>query len=375
MSDYSYDQEDLDDERLDGSGLDDEPGIDPVDIDEEASEEGRERTYRSVGILAAVVLVAFLGVAMLINTADTGVVTADTIHADSSGPGNFDEKPRLSVPPPAVVLSSYRPRDTVYTTDSIYLEVNLKKQDVTVHFRDGASRTFLVSSGNPYISEGMATPMGIFTVQNMVTMALSKQFNNARLHNWIGVQGGVGFHGLDGSGYYGYLGVRPSSHGCLRMSKEEIAKMYKLVHPGALIMVHGGNPARVVAFCDPADTAGATIIDSAAVHNRGLGKERLRALYEGRFWTDAPPRLVHMARQRLRWGMEIGDAGKIRKQKLPHITYLKTPRRFLARHPADLAHVAPNAPALAEIARVHDSVMTSQKAEWKREESQAQYRE
>jgi len=366
MSDYSYNREDLDDEA----------GIDPVDMDEDASEERRERVYRSVGILAAVGLAAFLGMAILINTADTGVVTAYTIHPDSSDAAHSEEeKSNLSVPPPAVVLSSYRPRDTVYTTDSVYLEVNLKKQNVTVHFRDGSSRTFLISSGNPYIREGMATPMGIFTVQNMVTMALSKQFNNARLHNWIGVQGGVGFHGLDGSGYYGYLGVRPSSHGCMRMSKEEIAKMYKLVHPGALIMVHGENPARVVAFCNPADTMGAVLIDSAAVHNRSLGRERLHALYEGRFWTDAPPRLVHMARQRLRWGMEIGDAGKIRKQKLPRITYLKSPRRFLARHPADLAHVAPNGRALAEIARVHDSVMTSQKAEWKREESQAQYRE
>ncbi|MCE2503417.1 MAG: L,D-transpeptidase [Chlorobi bacterium] len=55
-------------------------------------------------------------------------------------------------------------RDTLYTTDSIYLEVDLTRQNVTVHSRDGKSRTFPISSDTPYISEGMATPTGIFTL-------------------------------------------------------------------------------------------------------------------------------------------------------------------------------------------------------------------
>ncbi len=219
-----------------------------------------------------------------------------------------------------MVLSRTKVLDTVYTTDSVYLEINLTKQNVSVHRHDGSSRTFLISSGNPHIRDGMSTPEGLFTVQNMTPLALSRQFNNARLHHWVGVQGGIGFHGLDGSGYYGYLGVRPSSHGCLRMSRDEIKQMYAMVHPGALIMVHYGDPARVVAFTTPDDTVGATIIDSAAVYNRKLGSERLTMLYEGEYWSAPVPRLVHLAGQRVRWGMEIGRGNKIPKQKLPRIT-------------------------------------------------------
>lgn len=353
----------------------------PFDSGEDELEEApqSERAYRSVGILVAIGLAAFLGMLVLANNADTSMVTASyAVHPDSA-----QEKPErnhpnhgFAFPPPTAVLSHMRPRDTVFTTDSLYLEVNLKKQNVTVHFRDGASRTFLVSSGNPAISDGIATPAGLFTVQNMVPMAISKQFNDARLHHWIGVQGGVGFHGLDGSGYYGYLGVRPSSHGCLRMSKEEIATMYKLVHPGALIMVHSGSPARVVAFCAPTDTADALLIDSAAVHNRNLGKERLRSLYAGRIWTDAPPRLVHIARQRLRWGMEIGEAGKIPKQEIPQVSGLRYPHRMMASYQrTDRLRVTRHDSDLFALAHASDSVAAAQNAQWRAEESRADYRE
>src|SRR5205085_7210285 len=117
---------------------------------------------------------------------------------------------QTGIPVSALVMSHSRYLDTIYTTDSIYLDVNLSRQNVTVRRRDGSSRTFLISSGNPSLSKGMATPPGVYTIQNMTPLAISKQFNDAKLHNWIGVQGGVGFHGLDGTGYYGNLGVRPS---------------------------------------------------------------------------------------------------------------------------------------------------------------------
>jgi hypothetical protein len=271
-----------------------------------------DRIYRMLGSIAIVAIVMLGGMLIVLTGgADGTIVEAAELSPDDSAGAHS------GVAPSRLILSHLKLRDTVYTTDSVYLEVNLTKQNVTVHQRSGAASTFLISSGNPFIREGMSTPMGVFTVQNMTPLALSKQFNNARLHHWIGVQGGVGFHGLDGSGYYGYLGVRPSSHGCLRMAREAIKSMYGLVHPGALIMVHGGDPARVVAFCDPDDTVGAELIDSAKVFDRSLGKGRLQALMEGRAWLEPQPRLVHMASQRLRWGMEIGKGSKIPRQQLP----------------------------------------------------------
>jgi hypothetical protein len=184
----------------------------------------------------------------------------------------------------------------------------------------------------------MSTPTGVFTVQNMTPMAISKQFNNAKLHHWIGVQGGVGFHGLDGSGYYGYLGKRPSSHGCMRMSREEISDMYNLVHPGALITVHYGDPARVIAFCDVVDTAGAELIDSSSVFNRKLGSQRLQSLLEGKMWVDPQPRLVHLAHQRLRWGMSMADARRIPKQEIPKQKSFSVVRQYLPSMEPDLSH-------------------------------------
>src|SRR5687768_12315441 len=153
----------------------------------EAPAVARDRRYRMIGTASFVAIVALGSLLALVTTgADASLFeTEDLVGFDSSS-AHYS-----GVGPSRLVLSHLKVRDTVYTTDSVYLEVNLKKQDVTVHHRDGRERTFLVSTGNPYIREGMATPAGVFTVQNMTPMAISKQFNNARLHHWIGVQGGV----------------------------------------------------------------------------------------------------------------------------------------------------------------------------------------
>lgn len=219
---------------------------------------------------------------------------------------------------PSTLIEGHRDiRDTLFTTDSVWLDVDLERQVVTVRKRSGEAKTFLISSGNPYISEGMSTPVGIYTVQSKVPMAISRQFNDARLHHWVGVYGGVGFHGLDGTGYYGYLGVRPSSHGCIRMARDEVKEMYAMVHVGAPILVRNGEPARVVAFCDPADTAGADVIDSVRARARGLGTERIEALYAGRLLQENLPPLVHTAGTRVDWRIESGRREKIPRQIIP----------------------------------------------------------
>ncbi len=328
---------------------------------EESEERSRDR-FRSIGI--ALICGVFAGGAALIflfNVTDSSAVTV----------GEPVEKGlrRYGIPYSGVVMSRTRYLDTIYTTDSVYLEVDLRKQNVAVHRRDGASRTFRISSGNPSIRDGIATPTGVFTVQNKVPMAISKQFNDAKLHHWIGIQGGVGFHGLDGSGYYGYLGVRPSSHGCVRMSREEIAEMYKLVHSGALIAVHDGDPARVIAFCDPADTVNACLIDSASVHNRSLGRDRLRSIMKGDAWVDPMPRVVHIARQRLRWGMPMGKGSQIPKQAMPErlrrLRHVPGPESA----PVDMTMTAVRSRWFAAASLAPDSSRIAEDAEWAREQS------
>ncbi len=298
------------------------------------------RSTRPAGIPALVTLVVCGAVLFVFNSvADTNVVTApglvgygaiDAPAAASDSGAHFS-----GVGPSNLVLRHTDVRDTVYTTDSVYLDVDLAAQSVTVHRRDGESRTFLISSGTPRLREGIATPTGLFTVQNKVTLAISHEFNDAKLYNWIGVQGGVGFHGLDGTGYYAALGRRPSSHGCIRMSREEIKAMYGMVSPGALIMVHDAPPARVVAFCTDSDTAGARLIDSAAVYDRTLGNERLERLYQGEYWRHPMPPLVHLAGQRLRWGMRIGQARRITRQQPPSESFQSRYATLLPEERAD----------------------------------------
>lgn len=62
---------------------------------------------------------------------------------------------------------------------------------------------------------------------------------------------GIGFHSLNGTGYYGNLGVRPSSHGCIRMRHEDVKKVFKDSPLGTLVLAHNGKTARTVGFAPP----------------------------------------------------------------------------------------------------------------------------
>ncbi|MCE7935863.1 MAG: murein L,D-transpeptidase [Chlorobi bacterium CHB2] len=288
-----------------------DPQTDPMDTaaDAEASRMDERSMRNAVLLFGGLILCGFLFVGIGSNDSDQNGMAANPLPSSAPKGSGI----QLS----GLVMSHARYLDTIYTTDSAYLEINLRKQRVQLHRRNGSPASFPVSTGNPYISEGMATPAGVFTVQNKTPMAISKQFNDAKLHWWIGIQGGIGFHGLDGNGYYWNLGVRPSSHGCVRMAREDIAQLYKMVRPGMLILVHGGSPGRIVEFCAPNDTAGATVIDSASVYSRNLGLPRLRSILDADAWIDPQPRIVHLAGQRLRWGMPMVESTAIPKQKIP----------------------------------------------------------
>ncbi|MCX8009778.1 MAG: L,D-transpeptidase, partial [Ignavibacteria bacterium] len=117
-------------------------------------------------------------------------------------------KPFLKIKPENV-------RDTVFTMKDSYLELNLKKQKLYHHFRDGRIFEYLCSTGNPYVEKGMKTNEGIFVLQYKTRRAYSTQFDSTLLLNWMGFNFGIGLHALQSSGYYRYLGKRASSHGCV----------------------------------------------------------------------------------------------------------------------------------------------------------------
>ncbi|MCK5741615.1 MAG: L,D-transpeptidase, partial [Chlorobi bacterium] len=192
-----------------------------------------------------------------------------------------------------IALAPYVPetlalRDTIFILSDKYVSVSLKDQTATVILRDGSNHAYKISTGNAGIYEGFATPTGIFTVQSKCPLAESRQFNNAELYHWVGFYYNYGFHGLRTSGYYRHLGKRPSSHGCIRIGRDDARSLYYEVRIGTPVMVFDDEPARIFVFAD--------LNDFNPVYDRYIIKwsdeqrselaSRISNLYTGRARTD-----------------------------------------------------------------------------------------
>lgn len=173
---------------------------------------------------------------------------------------------------PAFKFSYLPVKDTIYVLGDAYIELCLKTQIARLYIRDGDTVEFPISSGTSGISKGIDTPEGIYTVQSKSPKAVSKQFNNAELFNWIGFSGNVGFHGLKGNGYYSYLGARPSSHGCVRISREDGEKLYRKVRLGTPIMAYNEEPAFAFRFANVTEFSA---VSDILLVSRNKGTERL----------------------------------------------------------------------------------------------------
>jgi len=68
------------------------------------------------------------------------------------------------------------------------------------------------------------------------------------MYNFMPFNQGIGFHSIDGTSYYAHLGVRPSSHGCIRMKHDDVKKLFKECPLGTLVLASKGYTARTVAF-------------------------------------------------------------------------------------------------------------------------------
>lgn len=150
-------------------------------------------------------------------------------------------------------LSYIKIKDTLYTNADHILEVNLSEQKIYLHFRDGQIKHFLCSTGDPKLEKGVGTPEGIFIIQNKAREIYSRQFDSTLMLNWMGFNFNIGFHALLGNSYYKYLGKRVSSHGCIRIRREDSEYLYGIVKIGTPVFIHSGSSARVVAFTNKSD--------------------------------------------------------------------------------------------------------------------------
>jgi len=211
-----------------------------------------------------------------------------------------------------------QPKDTIHLLSDEYILISLKNQTASVVRRgDSLNKiTFPVSTGHSGIDKGMATPPGFYTVQSKLSKAISRQFNNAELINWVGFNGNIGFHGLSSSGYYSHLGVRPSSHGCVRISREDGKKLSNLVKLGTPVLVYSDEPAITIAFAEMKnfDHNNDILLEKKTKATDLLVKSRQKALYSGDYYKLSNSKLFINGRSIIKnRGFSIGSASKIAK--------------------------------------------------------------
>lgn len=141
-------------------------------------------------------------------------------------------------------------KDTVYTDKENWLELRIDQQMLYQHWRDGRTEKYPVSSGNNKGGdpEALESRPGLFAIFVKEEHHKSTQFNSANMYHFMPFNQGIGFHSIDGTGYYANLGVRPSSHGCIRMKHKDAEKLFSETPLGTLVLASKGYSARVVAF-------------------------------------------------------------------------------------------------------------------------------
>ncbi len=139
-------------------------------------------------------------------------------------------------------------KDTVYTDKECWLELRIDQQMLYQHWKNGKTEKYAISSGNKFLDRSIESRPGLFAIFHKEEHHESSQYNNADMYFFMPFNQGIGFHSLNGTGYYGNLGVRPSSHGCIRMRHEDVKKVFRDCPIGTLVLAHRGASARVVGF-------------------------------------------------------------------------------------------------------------------------------
>jgi hypothetical protein len=139
-------------------------------------------------------------------------------------------------------------KDTVYTDKDCWLELRIDQQMLYQHWRNGNTEKYAISSGDKNKEKGVESRPGLFAIFSKEEHHESSQFDNADMYYFMPFNMGIGLHSLDGTGYYGLLGVRPASHGCIRMRHEDVKKLFKECPLGTIVLAHRGYTARTIGF-------------------------------------------------------------------------------------------------------------------------------
>lgn len=203
-------------------------------------------------------------------------------------------------------------RDTVYTDKPYFIEVNLKTQMGYLHSRIDSTKSFGISSGTDRLFEGVNTKEGLFVIQSMMPQWHSRQFDSTLMLNWMGFNYGIGFHALLGKRYYKYLGVKASSHGCVRVGREDAKDIYDKIELGTPVLVHSENNAVTVAFTKENEKYEQPEFDSL----KKIIDVRYNELYNGRYLLKDQDKLLIDRSNVNHAGIPIGDSKRISRRQL-----------------------------------------------------------
>lgn len=251
-------------------------------VSEELSDPPAVNTGSAIGYLMPLMLCVFLFMGFSQDTKQKKNFSTDVNEIE-------DSKTKISL---SALLAaeefSKNLRDTVFTDKDLWIEFRIDQQRIHVHYRDGRKVTYPVSSGIPGAHKSVDSRPGLFAIFYMNEAHKSTQFNS-QLNYFMAFNMGVGFHGLSGTGYYAHLGIRPSSHGCVRMRNEDVRVLFKHCSIGTLVLAHKGHTNRVVAFAptDFKNDAEYTKEDYLNMLAYNLG-----SIMEGKYFVNPPKKFI-----------------------------------------------------------------------------------
>ena len=122
------------------------------------------------------------------------------------------------------------------TASAVTISVDLSSQTMHVTSASGESYSWPISSGKA----GFGTPRGYYKPTSLQVMHYSRKYDMTPMPHSIFFRGGYAIHATSAVGALG----RPASHGCIRLSPSNAAKLFQMVkREGARIAINGSPPA------------------------------------------------------------------------------------------------------------------------------------